>query len=52
MRAQNPVVFTLSGCPRIGLINESNIGMTWYELVAENVRQGVFAYSLLLYQIS
>ena len=34
LKGMNPVIFTLSGCPGIGLTNESNIGkkasMTWY----------------------
>ena len=54
LKGMNPVIFTLSRCPRIGLMNESNRyhAKNQYDLVAENVRKGVFAYSLLLYQIS
>ena len=53
VKGMNPVILTLSGCPRIGL--ESNIDIlqkNQYDVVAENVCKGALAYSLLIYRIS
>ena len=55
IQGMNPVILRLSRCPRIGLINESNIDILQkkqYDVVAENVCKGALAYSLLIYQIS
>ena len=55
IKGMNPVILKLSGCPRIGLINESNIDIlqkNQYDVVAENVCKGALVYSLLIYQIS